>query len=321
MKEDVSHDISVSVVICCSRYERLDWLVEAVDSVKKQSKQPKEIIVVFDKTEGLEDALRRLLSPAVLLIPNKSAHGLSLARNTGIEAATGDIIAFLDDDAVAELDWLEHLVGPFSDPWVVGVGGKAVPDWLSHHRPFWFPEEIDWVVSCMYSGYQNDKSMVRNVFGCNMSFKKSDLTEINGFDSRLGGPISGDDTDICLRITQGNERRHIIYEPSAIIHHKISLERQSLRYVTYSAWKQGVGKAVTKAIHKRDARVLSSEKNYLRLLVLKFIPKQMSQVFKHPYRACGNMVTVGVVMTSIGLGYVLTRLKINRVRRYGNARI
>jgi glucosyl-dolichyl phosphate glucuronosyltransferase len=313
-KDDKNNPISASVVISCYDLRRVDWIKEAVDSLTGQTQKPKEIIVVFDYREGLEKLLRRNLSASVMVVRNKFGRGLSLARNTGIDLAAGDITAFLDDDAVAEVDWLANLISPFSDPHVVGVGGRAVPDWLgSGKRPDWFPEELDWTVGCMHREFGDNKRAVRNVFGCNMGFRTAQLKMIKGFDCRLGGPISGDDTDICLRITGFNEHYRIIYEPRAVVHHKVPEKRQTIRHISYSAWIQGVGKAVTRTLNQRDTRALASEKNYLRLLVFGFFPRQMLQVFSHPRRSVGKMAAALVVIISIASGYILTRLKIHKV--------
>ena len=305
---------TTSVIICCYAVDRIEWVVQAVDSVLKQTQKPKEVIVVFDKKDGLEGVLKQKLPNSVFIIPNQAKKGLSLARNTGAKVASGDILIFLDDDAVAEPDWLKHLIDPFSDPWVVGVGGKAVPDWLgSGNRSYWFPEEIDWTVGCMYPSFGNMKKIVRNAFGCNMAFKKDLLMKVNGFDPRLGGPVSGDDTDICLRITSGDKRYHIIYEPNAVIHHKVSEKRQTFRHIAYNAWIQGVGKAITKRLYSRDYRALSNEKSYLRNILLNFLPKQSLQMFIHPRRASGKIAAVVIVTISLGLGYILTTMKIHNV--------
>ena len=78
--------------------------------------------------------------------------GISGARNSGIAAARGAIIAFLDDDAIAAPDWLEQLLAGYSSPNVLGVGGAIEPQWQGG-RPRWFPPEFDWVVGCTYLGH------------------------------------------------------------------------------------------------------------------------------------------------------------------------
>src|SRR5439155_542168 len=74
------------------------------------------------------------------------------ARTTGIDRADrGDVIAFLDDDAVAEPDWLETMLRAYGDGSVMAVGGRIEPLWAAG-RPGWFPPEFDWVVGCTYVG-------------------------------------------------------------------------------------------------------------------------------------------------------------------------
>lgn len=306
--------LTTAVVISCYSDERLDWLREAVDSVLRQKKKADDVIVVCDEIPGLKDSLRDNLPSSVTIVPNKARRGLSQARNTGLESARSDIVVFLDDDAVASPDWLEQILKPFSDPFVMGVGGKAIPDWIgTGKRPAWFPEELDWTIGCTHTSFGEKTKPVRNVFGCNMAFRREQLLSIDGFDFRLGGPISGDDTDICLRITAGDPRFHIIYEPKAVIHHKVPRKRQTFRHISYNAWIQGIGKAVTKDIHKVDDRALASEKTYLNTLLFRFFPKQLLCMFRNPVAASGRMCAVTIAIVSIGLGYVLTRLKVHRV--------
>ena len=98
--------------------------------------------------------------------------------------ATGDVVAFLDDDAAAAPDWLSRLLAPYADPRVLGVGGRVLPRW-DRARPRWFPAEFDWVVGCTYAGHP-DEGPVRNVIGANMSFRRSVLLAAGGFDARVG---------------------------------------------------------------------------------------------------------------------------------------
>ena len=77
--------------------------------------------------------------PCLKVVLNEGIEGLSETRNVGINTATGDIIAFIDDDAVAKADWLENLVNPFREGNIMAVGGMALPVWPQDKCPFWFP--------------------------------------------------------------------------------------------------------------------------------------------------------------------------------------
>ena len=129
---------SVSVVICTYASERFHPLLSAFDSVRRQSRQPAELAVVVDHNPAL---LRRVrgAAPDVLTITNEEARGLSGARNCGISATRGAVVAFLDDDAFAESDWLERLVAPYADPDVVGVGGAILAELADRTASRGFP--------------------------------------------------------------------------------------------------------------------------------------------------------------------------------------
>ena len=127
----------VSVVICAYTEQRWDDTNAAVESVRQQSFANREIILVVDHNPALYASFAAAL-PDVTVIENRQEQGLSGGKNTGIGAARGDVVAFLDDDAVAEQDWLKFLVHSYEDPAVVGVGGLTLPLW-EEPRPAWFP--------------------------------------------------------------------------------------------------------------------------------------------------------------------------------------
>ena len=122
---------SVTVVICA--YTELRWrlLLAGIASVRAQTLTPQELIVVVDHNPSLHRRLRAQVEPqdAVKVVENSGPHGLSGARNTGVYAATGDVVAFLDDDAAAAPDWLERLCALYDDQDVIAVGGRIVPRW------------------------------------------------------------------------------------------------------------------------------------------------------------------------------------------------
>ena len=160
----------ISVIICAYTEDRLNELIAAVESVQQQILPPREIIVVIDHNPDLMKRCREEV-PGVLVIENGEAKGLSGARNSGASIAKGEVVAFLDDDAIAEPDWIEQLCAWYDNPQVVGVGGKIEPLWLQTH-PSWFPNEFNWVVGCTYQGMPAESTRVRNVTGANMSVRR-----------------------------------------------------------------------------------------------------------------------------------------------------
>src|SRR6266568_484611 len=175
---------NISVIICAYTEKRWNELVAAVKSVQQQTVPPREVLVVIDHNHDLLLRVQENLSD-VIAMENHGDKGLSGARNSGWMMAQGKIIAFLDDDAVAEPNWLENLAACYADPEVVGVGGKIVPLWKAR-CPSWFPDEFNWVIGCSYLGLPTSNAPIRNVIGANMSIRKDILAAVGGFRESFG---------------------------------------------------------------------------------------------------------------------------------------
>src|SRR5205823_50969 len=111
--------LAASVIVCTYSERRWDDLVAAVGSLRRQHVRPDEVVVAVDNNPPLAARVRDEL-PDVVVVENRSDRGLSSARNAGIAAARGDVVAFLDDDAVAEPDWLATLLAWYADARVLG---------------------------------------------------------------------------------------------------------------------------------------------------------------------------------------------------------
>lgn len=235
---------SVSVVIPACSMDRWDDLREAVASVRAQTVQALETVVVIDHHRELKAKAAGEL-PGVTVIANAGIRGASGARNTGAAASRGEMLAFLDDDAIASPNWLESLLQHFKDPKVVGVGGRLEPLWNTH-RPQWFPPEFDWAVGCSYMGMPESAAMVRNVFSNTMVIRRQAFDAVGGFRDdfgKIGTWSRPEDTDLCLRMAEYDGGGTWIYEPSAIVGHQVPAERTTLSYFLRRCYYEGQGKA------------------------------------------------------------------------------
>src|SRR4029078_3504420 len=98
----------------------------------------------------------------VRVVDNLRTGGASGARNAGVAAAGGEVIAFLDDDARPEPDWVERLLSAYAAWQVLAVGGVPRPVWPDR-RPRHLPPELDWLVGCTYLGQPTVRTDVRNL--------------------------------------------------------------------------------------------------------------------------------------------------------------
>jgi GT2 family glycosyltransferase len=234
-----------SVVVCAFTERRWPELVAAVRSLAGQSTPPDEIVVVVDHNAALLARASAGL-PAVRVVANKHARGLSGARNTGVEATSGEVVAFMDDDAIADPDWLQTLLSRYLDPRVIAVGGAVIPRW-EDGRPRSFPEEFDWVVGCTYRGTPTRRVGVRNLIGANMSFRREAFQTGGGFADgigRVGSRAAGcEETDFCIRLAAAFPSGVILYEPSARVSHRVPASRASWRYFGIRCYREGLSKA------------------------------------------------------------------------------
>jgi glycosyltransferase involved in cell wall biosynthesis len=262
--------VKVSVIICAYTQDRWIELQQAIQSVQAQTMPPSEIILVIDHNPALF-ALAHDIFSNVKVVENREELGLSGARNTGVALSTGQVIAFIDEDAQAQPDWVEKLLLGYENSQVIGVGGEVRPDW-SVPAPDWFPEEYNWVVGCSYKGLPELRAAVRNPIGCNMSFKREALLYAKGFRSGVGRvgtlPVGCEETELTIRARQLNPNSIYLYEPTAVVYHKVPKWRLSGRYFIHRCYSEGLSKAlVTHYVGSNDG--LSSERNY----VLNTLPK------------------------------------------------
>ncbi|MFF4889391.1 glycosyltransferase [Micromonospora chersina] len=256
---------AVSVVICVYTERRWHQIVRAVGSALAQEVPPAQVVVVVDHNPALLERVRATF-PELTVVPSAGPRGLSAARNTGLARATGEIVAFLDDDAAAEPDWLARLLPHYRDERVLAVGGHALPDW-EEARPRWLPPEFDWVVGCSFTGQPTEVAPVRNVIGCNMSFRRSVLDRTAGFDPALGRvgrtPVGCEETELCIRIRHLEPDGVVLYEPAARVRHRVTADRATWRYFRQRCFSEGRSKAVVARLVGSDAG-LATERTYTR---------------------------------------------------------
>ncbi len=300
---------TVSVVICCYTMERWDRLLDVIDSVRAQTLVPQEVIVVVDHNEDLYERLLSIVDD-VTLVKSRGPVGLSGARNTGVDSASSEVLAFLDDDAEAAPEWLERLVAFYDDPDVLAVGGRVEPVW-ENGRPAYFGEELDWIVGCSHRGLPKVASEVRNVIGANMSFRLAVLRQVGGFNLALGRqgskPLGCEETEICIRSRIGAPGSRIVYEPAALVRHHVPAHRGTLRYMLARSWSEGISKAQVSQVVGRK-RALGPERRYVKSVLPRAVLAGIRDwsTGRNP-RGLGRAGSVLAVLAFTSAGYVRGR--------------
>ena len=209
----------ISVIVCS--FNGAATLRDTLNGLAKLDYPAFEVIVVND---GSTDSTAEIAAEYPFRLINTENRGLSSARNAGAEAATGEIVAFIDDDAYPDPDWLTYLAITFDQGNYAGVGGPNLP--VSSDG--WKAEAV--ANAPGPSPVLLSDRTAEHIPGCNMAFRKDALEKIQGFDPIFR--LAGDDVDFCWRIR--GQGWVIGYAPSAVVwHHR----RNSFR----KYWRQQVG--------------------------------------------------------------------------------
>ena len=259
--------VTVTVVVCVWTPERWDDMAAAFASLAAQTVPPVQTLVVVDHDDDLLARLRSTY-PDLTVLPSTFAKGLAGARNTGIGAAVGDVVAFLDDDAAAEPEWVERLLAAYDDERVLGVGGRIDAAWPgSGTRPAAFPAEFDWVVGCTYRGHVDRRATVRNMIGANMSVRRDVLRATGGFHTSLGRvgnhPVGCEETELCLRATALHPAGRFVHEPAAGVRHRVPAQRTTWAYFSARCRAEGRSKAAVSRL-AGTGPALETERAYVR---------------------------------------------------------
>jgi GT2 family glycosyltransferase len=301
-------DHSVTVVVCAYADRRLALLTDGVSAALRQLIEGDEIVLVIDHNDALLAAVEATFRDAIAagplrLVANANAHGLSGARNTGVDRARCDIAAFLDDDAIPQDGWLDALRSPFSDAGVIGVGGVAAAKWETK-QPTWFPDEFLWVVGCSYRGLPEQPAEIRNPIGANMAFRTRVVRDAGGFTDGIGRvgrtPLGCEETELAIRASRATGGR-ILQMPTARVAHVVPDERCRLRYFLHRCWSEGLSKAIVSRMVGSGA-ALKSERSYVTRTLPAALVRGLRETARgHPaglQRAA--VVTLGLVTTAVG---------------------
>jgi GT2 family glycosyltransferase len=212
------------VVVCSYNGSRI--IRDCLEGLQKLEYPNFEVIVVDD---GSKDTTAAIAHEYNFRVISTEQRGLSHARNTGMKAATGEIIAYLDDDAYPDPHWLTYLAATFLNTTCAGVGGPNIA-----------PPGDGLIADCVANAPGGPVHVLlsdqeaEHIPGCNMAFGKACLEAIGGFDPQYR--VAGDDVDVCWRLRQRGWT--LGFNPAAMVWHHC---RNSVR----AYWKQqyGYGKA------------------------------------------------------------------------------
>lgn len=285
--EAIPGQIDISVIICTRN--RTKDLQRCLRSLFTQTCTPREIIVVDNAPSN--EATRLLVEQYDQIIYCREPRGgLSIARNTGLRAATSSIVAFTDDDVLLHPLWLYHVWQSFISPDVGAMTGLVIPSVLETKSQQLF--EKQWSFNNGYRDkiynnayFQSNLATGPRVWdigaGANMAFRRSVFADAGYFDERLGAGAAGcsEDSEMWYRILAAGCDIH--YNPRAVVYHEHRRELRAL-YSQIFSYMRGHTAA---ALIQQDQHKEAGYRRYLYRKVTKsYLPLLVKSFFKYPFR-------------------------------------
>lgn len=298
--------MEVSVVVCTYSPERYEHAVEAVESALEQTYDPIEVVLVVDGNDAVYERARSDLGDRedVVLACNDENRGISYSRTRGAELASGDVVAFLDDDAIAAEDWIAELVAVYDATDAVAVGGRMAPQWVAP-EPAYFPAEFNWLIGVTPRGFADHMDEVRNTYGSNLSFRRDVFLEAGGFDEQTGlkgsSKVQAHEAPVCLRVRE-RTGKGVVYNAEAVVYHKIFEYRTELPWLLSRAFWQGYSKRVMELVLDEDD---DGKETYLKQLLFEFVPGRLRGLLGNPsLAALLQLLAIFLFTATVGLGYL-----------------
>jgi glycosyltransferase involved in cell wall biosynthesis len=308
----------ISIVATSYSIQQLKDIQELLDSIKRQSYPDIEIMFIVERSPELYKILfeKENNFPGLKVIFNDTAPGMAASRNIGAKESTGELVAFVDDDAVLTTQWAEETANAYdNDSMIIGLTGPIVPLWEKPSMA-WFPREFYWLFSCTYYDWIEPRE-VRNGYGTNISFRKEVFDKGLFFTTGLGsvGSKNGDEfkkqkttaeeTELSLRIRRITGKI-IEYNPKIIVKHKVYKFRFTTKYIWKRAYIEGNSKMMIRKafrVNENGEHSLKTEHELLQRIMFKLFPSILGGFFTKPMIAWRRLRVTVIALSAVACGY------------------
>lgn len=288
--------LKASVIICSYLPERINFLLEAIESIDKQTYFPIEVIIIIDGSQQLFDKMSFNISDKKIILNPKNI-GLSLSRNIGARYASGNVIIFFDDDATADPNWVSEIMNIYKNHNAIAVGGRINPDWMNNKKEY-IPDEYLWLLGASHKGTPENIIEVDNTFGSNISFLRDVFINLGGFKPNLGFSgkkmLQGEELELCSRMKE-TYGRGVVYNPNAIVYHKVFGDRTKIKTLIIRSFWQGYSK---RQIQENSKIKLTTENKFLKDIFFNAIPNKIYQ-----------LILLFLLTLSVGAGYLYRMIR------------
>lgn len=315
--DPIPENPKISVVVTLYSLDQISYFEDCLAGLRNQSYENVEFCILPESEEVIgrvTEICAKIDDDRIVIHPLESVSGLSEARNKGAERATGDIVAFLDVDAVPTPRWAEFIADPYERYDLFAVGGKAVPIWEERNkRPSWIPPEFDWLVGSNHNEFATEGEFVRNTYGCNISFRRDVFLELGGYDTDLGKShgfnLQGEEPSLGIQL-QLEYDTAVYYQPNALINHAVDTEQQQVRWLLERAFLQGVSKEVIDSKFRTSDTPLEEEDDYLKFVLLTAFPRHLTQsVTRDSPEKLLTAVMILMYTFCVGTGFLYSKIR------------
>lgn len=244
--------MKVSVIICT--YNREKFLPDCLESLVQQNSNPNlyEVIIINNNSSDSTDAIcQKFIADHAghhLVYHVETQQGLSYARNAGIKLSNGEILCYIDDDAIAQSNFIEEIIQAFDkNPQMDGMGGKILAKFESQ-IPAWHNKFTSPPLFSTHDLGEKEKYYLKSQYpiGCNMAVKRSVIDDIGKFNVKLGRTgkklLGGEEKDFFQRMKSKNYK--IKYIPSVVVQHQIDSYRTDKEFVEKLSKRMGESKKI-----------------------------------------------------------------------------
>jgi glucosyl-dolichyl phosphate glucuronosyltransferase len=310
---------TLSIVVTSYSMDRFKDVCELLDSIKVQTFESEnepftiETIFIAERSIELYDKLKVYgdqIGLSYFRVQYSSEKlGLAGARNLGAKKATGDIIAFIDDDVILFPDWAQQMVKSYGYGSPIGVTGAAFPRWQDKKLD-WLPKNFYWLISCTDWIGWDKVTEARTLWGMNMSlhkeaFRKASFIQSVGHRDLFLGyrePPIPEDMEFSLRIKRATGRK-LLFNPGVRVWHKVYSYRLNIRFVASRSRHIGLSRRLLRATSLKEQSNLLLESKVV-MGIGKIYLGLPVDLFKNPLIAWKKFVMTSTIVLFAGFGYI-----------------
>jgi glycosyltransferase involved in cell wall biosynthesis len=305
----------ISIVVAVYTIERANDIYKLIDSIGGQTYNNLETIFVVGRDRQLIGIIENYILKNSIKINSKQIfnngdYKLNVQRNIGIDSASGEIIAFVDDDAELTDKWAEAVVDSFNDSSVIGATGPAIPLWEDKNME-WLPREFWWLTACTGWFDTSQKHLVRNAWGMNMAFRREAFEKAGKFNTLIGmrekkGLVIGE-VELSLRIRDVT-RKNIVFHPEMVIYHNVKKYRTSFKFIKQRAYSVGKGRVYIQRIFSDSEvgkNILGPEKHLIKRIITRLLPEIILNLIRKPKWGFNQLKCTFMVLLYANLGFLV----------------